>query len=91
MSPGKTGDVLIESDNQWPLRSWRDEAVAFDQLSVALNSSEEREDLVADQEGERNSRDHRGSREERNGFGNGGSSRGDWGRGSLEGRRRDGY
>ena len=54
MSPGKTGDVLIESDMQWPLRSrqWK-EVVAADQLPVALASGEEREEelAVADEEG----------------------------------------
>ena len=58
MSPGKTGDVLIESDKQWPLRSrqwqwWWEEVVAANQLPVALASREEGEEelAVADEEG----------------------------------------
>ena len=52
-SQGKTGNV--ESDKQWPLRSrqWGKEAVAANQLSVALTSSEEGEEelTVTDTEG----------------------------------------
>ena len=58
MSPGKTGDVLIESYKQWSLRSrqWKwqwEEVVAANQLPVALASREEGEEelAVADEEG----------------------------------------
>ena len=58
MSPGKTGDVLIESDKQWSLRprQWRwqwKEVVAANQLPVALASREEGEEelAIADEEG----------------------------------------